>query len=304
MVEPRRKRAPLVVGADGIEQELERLRRRLRSEGAVKLSTLKPRTLRDDVARRLVCEGFEVAGSFVRRPLSGQLRDAVSGEQAIAVSALPGRVRGASRSELEREVAAAAARGDLQRVARGGLEFVVGPSQAVLGGQRLENLYEALCLLTKMLAVAGKKKNVGVLASDVEPMLSAATHVLEADRISTPQPASGVKRAADVAPNPDAPRSPPGTPVDALAYLLAALDAACDERTGLSFVPAIVQRLSPAMTVSVAHDVLLSAARRELIELRPEGGLARLSAEELALCPPGPAGTRLSWARRGSGAAV
>jgi hypothetical protein len=300
MAEPRRKRAPLAIGADGIEHELDRQRARLRSEGAVKLSTLKPPALRDDVARRLVCEGFEIAGSFVRRPLAGQLRDAVADEQAIAIRALPGRVRGASRVELEREVAAAVARGDLQRVARGGSECVVGPSQAVLGGQRLGNLYEALCLLTKMLAAAGKKKNVGVLASDVEHVLSAATHVLEADRISTPRPAVGAKRAADVAPNADA--SPSGTPVDALARLLDALDAARDERTGLSFVPAIVQRLSPVMTVSAAHDALLAAARRELIELRPEGGLARLSAEELALCPPGPVGTRLSWARRGTGA--
>src|SRR5688572_4418094 len=137
MVEPRRKRAPLAIGADRIEQELDHLRVRLRSEGAVKLSTLKPPALRADVARRMVCEGFEIAGSFLRRPLAGQLRDAVAGEQAIAVSALPERVRGASRIELEREVAAAAARGDLQRVARGSLEFVVGPSQPVLGGQRL-----------------------------------------------------------------------------------------------------------------------------------------------------------------------
>lgn len=302
MAEPRRKRAPLAIGADGIEQELDRWRARLRSEGAVKLSTLKPPALRDAVVHRLVCEGFEIAGALLRRPLAGQLRDALAGEPAIAVSALRQRVRGASRGELERELAAAAARGELQRVSRGSLEFVVGPSQAVIGGERLSTLYGALSMLTKMLAAAGKKRNAGVLASDVEPMLSAATHVLDTHRISTPPQPTASKRATDVGLDAASVRVPSRAPVDTLAQLLAALDAARDERTGLSFVPAIVQRLAAAMAVSAAHDALLSAARRELIELRPEGGLARLSSEELALCPPGPAGTRLSWARRGSGA--
>jgi hypothetical protein len=66
-------------------------------------------------------------------------------------------------------------------------------------------------------------------------------------------------------------------------------------------VPAIVRRLSAAMPLPDALELLMRAARRELIELRPEGGLGRLSEEELALCPPGPAGTRLSWARRSAG---
>lgn len=237
MAEPRRKRAPLAIGADRIEQELDRLRVRLRREGAAKLSTLKPPALRDDVARRLVYEGFEIADSFVRRSLAGQLRDAVANEQAIAAN-----------------------------------------------------------------APEGKKNDVGVLASGMEHVLSAATHVLDAPRNSTHQPAAAAKRAPAVELSPDTPPSPARTPVDALAQLLAALDAEHDERTGLSFVPAVVRRLSSAMTVSAAHDALLSAARRELVELRPEGGLARLSAEELAQCPPGPAGTLLSWARRGSGA--
>jgi hypothetical protein len=83
-----------------------------------------------------------------------------------------------------------------------------------------------------------------------------------------------------------------------LGQLLAALDAARDERTGLSFVPRVMQQLIPHMQAAVAHQVLLTAARDERIELRPEGGLARLTEEELALCPPGPGGTRLSWARR------
>jgi len=58
-----------------------------------------------------------------------------------------------------------------------------------------------------------------------------------------------------------------------------------------------VRRLLPAMSPAVAREMLLLAASRELVELRPEGGLGRLTPEDLELCPPGPARTRLSWAR-------
>jgi hypothetical protein len=128
-----------------------------------------------------------------------------------------------------------------------------------------------------LLGGVSKKKFVRLLASDIEHLLSAATRMLEAE-------------------------APSVDPAVALGHVLAAVDAARDARTGLSFVPVIIRRLSQVMALPVAHDVLLSAARRELIELRPEGGLGRLSEEELSLCPPGPAGTRLSWARRALGA--
>lgn len=65
-------------------------------------------------------------------------------------------------------------------------------------------------------------------------------------------------------------------------------------RTGLAFVPAIVRDLGgPA----VAHPVLEQLSRDGKIELRPESGLGRITAEDLALCVPGPQRSRLSWAR-------
>jgi len=56
--------------------------------------------------------------------------------------------------------------------------------------------------------------------------------------------------------------------------------------------------LRPSFTSDAAREALLTAAHSSLLELRPEGGINRLSPEELSLCPPGPQGTRLSWARR------
>lgn len=329
MVETRRKRAALAVGAEEVEAELAHLRLRLLREGAVRLSLLKPPTLRDEIAERLVAEGFELGAAFVRRPLAAQLHDALSREEAIALSELSERARGASRAELARAVDGCVARGELRRILRGRTEYVVGARHAVLGEQRLKALRETFSDLAKMLDAVSKKKNVGLLASDIEQMLSAAQRVLEED--SAPGPAAGADPddavtapavAARRAPAPTraalatrtapavpvtTPRAAPAAPAkaaDPLAELLIALDAVRDTRNGMSFVPAVVQRLSAAMPVAEALELLLRAARRELIELRPEGGLGRLSEEELSLCPPGPAGTRLSWARRSAGAAA
>jgi hypothetical protein len=80
--------------------------------------------------------------------------------------------------------------------------------------------------------------------------------------------------------------------------LLSAVDATRDSRTGLSFVPEIVAKLRPKLSSQAAGAILVAAAGDGLLELRPEGGINRLSEEELSMCPPGPQGTRLSWARR------
>lgn len=318
MVETRRKRAALALGAEGVEAELVRLRQRLAREGAVKLSALKTGPLRDELRARLASEGFELGAAFLRQPLAKQLHDALSREEAIAVSELPERVRGASRAELAQAVAAQVAHGALRRILRGRTEYVVGARHAVLGERRLAALRATFSGLSKMLDVASKKKNVGLLASDIEQMLSAAQRVLEEDSAPTfreeavldeavTAPAPAVRSAAPaVAARSAAPAPMAAAPVaaassDPLAELLSALDAVRDARSGMSFVPAIVRQLAGAMPAPEALELLLRAARRELIELRPEGGLGRLSDEELALCPPGPAGTRLSWARRSAG---
>lgn len=65
---------------------------------------------------------------------------------------------------------------------------------------------------------------------------------------------------------------------------------------GLSFVPDAVKALA-SHGVEKVHAALLDAARAGEIELRPESGLNRISSDDLALAPPGPHGTRLTWAR-------
>src|SRR5688572_24821543 len=190
MVETRRKRAALAVGADDLDGELARVRQRLAREGALKLSTLKAGALRDEICDRLVAEGFELGATFLRQPLATQLHEALSREEAIAVNELPERVRGASRTELATAVDAQVARGELRRILRGRAEYVVGARHAVLGERRLAALRGTISDLAKVLDARSKKKNVGLLASDIEQMLSAAQRVLEED--SAPSPAEEV----------------------------------------------------------------------------------------------------------------
>jgi hypothetical protein len=175
--------------------------------------------------------------------------------------------------EVERASAVGTARGRLGGAAGIRDARIVAASLMVVGPRRLTRPHDTVQDLANLLTRADEN-HAESLATHAAQLLS-TTRMLESDPPTL---------------HPDA----------ALEHLLAVIDAVQDERTGLSFVPAVVRRLNRAMAVSAAHDLLLTAARREVIELRPEGGLGRLSSEELALCPPGPAGTRLSWARRTS----
>jgi hypothetical protein len=80
--------------------------------------------------------------------------------------------------------------------------------------------------------------------------------------------------------------------------VLRAIEATRDSRVGLSFVPTVIDRVASDLDRAAAQRVLLEAASRGLVELRPEGGLNRLSDAELLACPEGPQGSRLSWVRR------
>ena len=65
---------------------------------------------------------------------------------------------------------------------------------------------------------------------------------------------------------------------------------------GLTFVPELVREL-PAPHREAAKVALARACVAGLIELRPDGGLSRFTAEELDACPKAFDGSSLLWAR-------
>jgi hypothetical protein len=75
----------------------------------------------------------------------------------------------------------------------------------------------------------------------------------------------------------------------------AVMSAAEGNKSKLADVSSVVKAMGG--NVKAAHKAILEAERRGAIELRPEGGLNRLSKDELALTLPGPSKTRLSKIR-------
>lgn len=267
------------------------LREELQREGVAKLSRINPARLRAQIAEKLVQEGFEATKTLVRQPLHAQLRAALQHGALVPVKSLASHVRGATATELKRLAQTSVSEGMASLVLRGTAELLAGAEVRVLTGTEVESLRMRVVGLGKALEKVTRRKGLSLLASDATAVLSEALAA-----------ANGPLRAKA---DPSAPR--PASPQphdDAMGALLEAVDSTRDVRTGLSFVPAVVGRLAPALSTSAALKLLLTAAERELLELRPEGGIGRLSEAELSVCPPGPHGTRLSWARRLTGGAT
>jgi hypothetical protein len=275
MASARRRAASPALDEAQVAAQLALLRRQLEAQGGVKRSTIKPRALAERLARSLSEEGCEINATWIRRPLREQIDGALAHGAALDRKSLAAQVRGASAAELQRALLEAEREGRLRRVWRGKGEVLLVGSAPVLSGAQLLRLRATLGALDKALARAVRTKGLALLASDVQQVLDDAAQLL-------PGAAAGAED---------------GKEATALRSVITAVGAARDGNTGLSFVPDIVRRLSPAMPAAVAQEMLLLAARRELVELRPEGGLGRLTPEDLELCPPGPARTWLSWAR-------
>ena len=285
-----RKKAVSVVDEAAIESTL---RDDLERESAVKLNRIKPIPARAAIVKKLVQEGFEVTKAAIRRPLRVQLREALKHGALVPVGSLGSHVRGATAGELKREMEIAVREGAARVVLRDTAEVLAGPEVRVLSGTEVESLRMRVAGLAKALEKVTKKRGLNLLAADAHAALSEALAVT-----GTPAQAKQGARAPSPRPESNAPHD------HAMQALLDAVDSARDVRTGLSFVPAVVGRLAPALSTSAAVKLLLAAAERELLELRPEGGIGRLSQAELSVCPPGPHDTRLSWARRLMGGAT
>lgn len=78
------------------------------------------------------------------------------------------------------------------------------------------------------------------------------------------------------------------------ATLLGIIEATPAAVSGLVWVPTVLRGVAD---LDGARAALLRLDRAGAIELRPEGGLGRLSRADAALCPAAWDGTPLSWIR-------
>jgi hypothetical protein len=246
----------------------------LERDGSLPRTSIRPPALRDEVVEALGAEGYEVTPRFVRVPLARQLETVLLERLHLPLKGLGAHVVGATGAEAQKAALELVDAGKAHRVLRTDADTIVCVSEKVLSGSKLAALMKRLATLVEQLRRTSRKgARVGLLRADVENELASVL------------PAEGKDSAAPEAPS-------------ALSRILRAIDAARDERIGLSFVPRVSELLANELDAAAVKRTLLEAESRGLVELRPEGGLGRLSDREAQACPEGLHGTRLSWARR------
>jgi len=240
---------------------------------AVARSSLGPPAVRDGLVESLRRRGYEVGPKFVRVPIAAQLEEALREGNFIALKTLGVHVRGAAAAEAREAALLLVEKGQAHLVLRTHSETLVPARTDIVSGKALTAAAARATDLAKYLQKAARKKGTSVLRSDVRELLEGALHDLQHGRARAVDPGLKVPR------------------------ILRAVEKARDATLGLSFVPKVVALLADELDRDAAKAALLEAASRGLLELRPEGGLGRLSEAERLACPEGPQGTRLSWAR-------
>lgn len=270
-----------------LEALLPSLRERLSTEGALRLTALTksgiPKARHVEAARLLEGLGFEATRTSVRVPVRAQLLARLQELPAIPLAQLAKALKGTTLKEAKAEAESLATEGLAFIVLRGVVETLVPAPAPVLDRGQLLVLREAGVLAGKAL----KRARRTVLLADVRERLL--------DLVVRPAP-PGEWPAAGATRTPGKPAPPQLAGEEWRALVLAELARHVRPGAGLAFVPDAVRALAHRGVPNV-HAALLDAARAGRIELQPESGLGRLSPEELGLCPPGPQGTRLSWAR-------
>lgn len=255
---------------------LVKARAALEDKGVAGAAQLGSPKLRPQVVHRLQQEGFELAGKRVRVPLESQLSALVEAGAHTPLTQLAKRLGGTTSAEAKKSAIQLCKAGGAQLILRGKVLSLVPASESTLEPQALKRLVLELTDSLKWLKKAATTKpSSSVLRSDWAEVLELWTSLL-----------SSVSASA-------APPRPQGD----WASLRGVLMALADEDTGLTSVPVLAQRLSKEFPQLDLKLLLLSAHRKSRVELRPEGGIGRLSADEVALCPRGAGGLPLSWVR-------
>jgi hypothetical protein len=285
-----RKKAPSE--EEQVQAVLTKVRGVLLERGAVTAAKLGGAKIRARVIEQLRSEGYEAAGKGVRVPLATQGSRLLSDGAHVSLAMVPKRLAGASKVEADKLVQELCKSGQAYLVLRGKQLSLVPRTEAVVERPALADLEAELRGAATWLKNAlANKSNATVLEADLR---AAIDEIVAGVRKSTsPKPAHERRLGGTVETGPD--RALRGAGL--AEALRGAVLAARDEESLLARVPDVSRRLRDRATAEEVQGELLAAHRRGEIELRPEGGIGRLSEEDSVLCPPGPGGVRLSWVR-------
>lgn len=257
----------------------------VRRAGALPLARLTKEKLtpeaRAELEKQLAASGLERTPKAMRVPLAEQILALVQAGARVPVKDLGKRVKGASpAAQIKSALDALRKQDRLRVVIRTEVEVLVGTGERVLDPGELSQLVRLGATLGKTLKKVGAKGLPrGLLREDVAALVTALETMTRAR----------VEQAAEpVADGAAARRELLGEAVARLA----------DPKLELVRVPDLVRSLAGRLATAEVHRALEEAASTGKIELQPAAGSELLAPEDAALCPPGPRGTVLFYARR------
>jgi hypothetical protein len=262
-----RKRAAIDELAPGLVAEVGE---RVRKERAVAAKKLVPdaltRRAEAELVEALARKGLEHTGKWIRVPIAEQL-DQIVNESPAPIGGIAKRVRGASAAEVKHAIAEVLKQRRAIVVMKGGKEHLAPKETPVLREEELDRLAELKKELDRLLRAAktprGKPKRM-ILREELRLVLERFDSKIEA-------------------------------PVDVVLHAIEELE---DPALPLVRIPELARRLEGKLARQALHEALFAAERDHRLELRPESGVQLLSPEDAALCPRGPSGAVLSYARR------
>lgn len=187
---------------------------------------------------------------------------------------MPKRVYGAERAEITATIHRLVRAGQAHVVVRTQTEVIVGGGERVLdilGLAQLEKIAAQIGKALKKVRAKGMRRTL--LWDDLTALLGPLRETA-------------------------APAGPSPTEDAVLSLVIESLKRLEDPRLKLVSIPELVRSLAGSLSIESIHRALESAAKSGAIELRPEVGSEFLKPEDAGLCPAGPRGSVLSYARR------
>jgi len=266
-----------------LQAALTKARGVLSERGALAGAKLGALGIRPRVVEQLLRDGYEAAGTGVRVPLSTQGERLLGAGAHVPLATLPKRLAGASKAEADKLVKELCRSGKAHLVLRGKQLSLISGAEAVIERSALADVEAELRGTVEWIKRAlSNKSGATVLGSDLRQAIDEVA--LRVPKRESPKPLSAALSNGK------------GEPSLSLA-LRGAVLAVRDEESLLASVPEMSRRLRERATAEQVRTELLAAYRRGELELRPEGGMGRLSAADAALCPVGAGGVPLSWVR-------
>lgn len=282
-----------------LRKATDKAREILSERGFASGTKLGPPKLRARVVAALVAEGYEKQGTKLRQALERQCETQLASGAHLPWTQLAKRLKGTTATEAKKVAARLAKEGRARLVLRGKELTLVPNGEKVAEVEAIAKLASELTEVASWLKKARKAKPAAtVLLADLEESMEAVLSAMTPPNREPRSPTTTANSwaAKSKSPNPDL-TSPALSDASPWASIASAITALANEDSGLARVAEVSRRVHNRFDTKRVTTELLEKAAQGIIELRPEGGLGRLSAEDAALCPRGAGGLPLSWVR-------